>query len=64
MQAINLLVKEVQYLENIGLLEDAMLLQAIDTNCAKLYKYVQIHLTHTNTNSHDSRVIDLPTLKS
>ena len=64
LQAIDFLSREVQDLANQGLPVDLMLIQSINTNCYKLYKYVQCHLTHTNTKSNYSQLIDLLTLKS
>ena len=63
MQAINFLSRSVQVLSNRGLTADVTLLQAIYSNCAKLYKSVQCHLTHTKTKSDGSCAINVLTLR-
>ena len=63
MQYIDFLDIEVQDLANRGLQEDAMLLQSINADCAKLCKSVQRHLTQTKTKSDEYRLIYLPKLK-
>ena len=44
LQVIGFLARSVQYLANRGLMDDVTLIQAINTNCSKLYKVVQHHL--------------------
>ena len=62
-QAIKFLSRTIQYLTSHGLTPNAMLIQKMDTDCAKLYKYVQFHLTKTKSSAYDSRAIELPVLK-
>ena len=63
MQAMNFLARAVQNVVNLGLLEYVTLIQAIDINCAKLYKAFYCHLIQTKANSYESHAIDPPTLK-
>ena len=62
-QATNLPDTAVKKIENIGLAEYVMLLQATYAKCTEFYKVVQHHLTLTKTKSDKYRVIDPPTLK-
>ena len=61
--AIDFLSRSVQDIANHGLMPKVTLLQEIDTDCTNFYKYVQSHITQTNSSSDECREIDLPISK-